>query len=113
VSTTAILIGVALVVIGIAGFVATGSTAKTALIPAYFGAILGVLGAWARNPARRKAAMHIAVVIALLGFLASFGRLVTASPSGAAAVSMTLMAALTGIFVVLAVKSFIDARRKA
>jgi hypothetical protein len=109
--------GLALILLGGAGFVATGSTAQTALIPAYFGVVLGALGVWARNPARRKLAMHIAVAVALLGLLGSLpgvARLLSGTAERpAAAIAQTVMAVLTGIFVALGVKSFIDARRKA
>ena len=114
-STTAILIGLALVLLGVIGFVATGSSAPTALIPAYFGAALLLLGFIARNPQRRKLAMHIAVVVGLLGFLGAMrGPLQLLSGEAqrpAAAWAQTVMTLLMAIFVILSVKSFIDARR--
>jgi hypothetical protein len=116
VSNTALWIGLALIALGIGGFVATGSTAKTALIPAYFGAALALLGLLGRNPARRKLVMHIAVVVALLGFAGSVSGpvrlLAGTAPRPAAAVAQTIMAALTALFVALAVRSFIAARRE-
>jgi hypothetical protein len=115
VSNTAIAIGLILIVLGVAGFVATGSSAPTALIPAYFGAALVILGLLARNPARRKLAMHIAVVVGLLGFLGAvrgpMQLLAGTAQRPAAAWAQTIMALLMAIFVALAVKSFIDARR--
>lgn len=114
-STTTIVTGLALIVLGIGGFVATGSTAKTALIPAYFGGALLLLGLLARNPARRKLVMHLAVVVGLLGFLGSLrGPIQLLSGTAqrpAAAAAQTIMAALMALFVALCVKSFIDARR--
>jgi hypothetical protein len=115
VPTLTILIGAALIVLGVGGFVATGSTAKTALIPAYFGIAMVILGMLGRSAARLKLAMHLAVVVAVLGFAGSFPGVIAllsgTAERPAAAVAQAIMALLTGIFIVLAVKSFIDARR--
>lgn len=109
-----IVIGLLLVVLGVVPFAMTG--AKTSLIPAVVGALLVVLGAVARNANARKQAMHAAVIIGLLGFLLAAGRLVSSlaagkTPTPLAATSLGLMALLTGLFVVLCVRSFIAARR--
>jgi hypothetical protein len=116
VSTLTIVIGVALIALGVGGFVATGSEAKTALIPAGFGAVLVLLGALARNPARLKLTMHIAMVVALLGFAGSAPGAVKwlsgTAERPAAALAQTLMALLMLIFLALGIKSFVDARRK-
>jgi len=105
--------GVALIVLGLAGFAASGCVAATALIPAYFGVMLVLSGMLARSERRRKAAMHIAVVVGLAGFLGSLYSLVRRASDGTAtaASAQALMVVLTGIFVALCVKSFIDARR--
>ncbi len=105
--------GVALMLLGLAGFAASGGAAVTALIPAFFGAPLVLLGVLARNDKRRKLAMHIAVIVGLLGFLGALHSLITRASTAAAtaAAAQALMALLTGIFVALCVKSFIDARR--
>ena len=110
-----------LILLGIAGFVATGSHAPTALIPAFFGIVLLILGLLARtaDPKRRMLFMHIAVTLGLLGFLgtvSSFAGLarivhgeVIARP--AAVVEKSAMAIVTLIYVLLCVRSFIAARR--
>jgi len=112
-------IGVALILLGLIGYFATGARSLTALIPAFFGAALAALGRLSREGKRRKLVMHIAVIVGLLGFAGSvpgvwklirmLGGAEIARP--AAAVSQSIMAALTGVFVALCVKSFIDARR--
>lgn len=107
---------VALIVVGIVGYVPSGQ--KTALIPAIAGVVIGTCGAIALNPAARKHAMHAAVMVGMLGFLASAGRLVGALmsgnlPSGLGLFSLGAMALLTFIFVLLCVRSFIGARRQA
>ncbi|PWU05816.1 MAG: hypothetical protein C5B47_08450 [Verrucomicrobia bacterium] len=71
----AIFIGILLDILGIAGYVWTGSHSPTALIPAVIGTLLLILGIIAsRNPDMRKQAMHIAAIIAALGFLGSASR---------------------------------------
>lgn len=116
--STSIACGALLIAIGILGYIAGiihEATSLTALIPAAFGIVLFLLGVFARkSEGMRKHLMHAAVVVALLGFLATAGRLVSKigelsySASVVAQVSMALVCLL---FVILAVRSFIDARR--
>lgn len=116
-----ILFGFLLVIIAIIGYVATGHTHPTALIPAIFGLILIVSGATARttNEKRRMLAMHIAVTVGLLGFLFTAKALwqqfelwqgVTL-PLPAAIEEKAAMSALCLLFTLLCVRSFISARR--
>lgn len=116
--STSIACGTLLVLIGILGYVngvMTGLASLTALIPAAVGIILLLLGIIARkNEGLRKHLMHAAVVIALLGFIASAGRLVSRLGEltyNAAVVSQVSMALVCLLFVILAIKSFADARR--
>jgi hypothetical protein len=94
----------------------TDHESKTALIPAAVGVILILLGVFARmNEGLRKHLMHVAVIIALLGFIASAGRLlskVSELTYNAAVVSQVSMALVCLLFVILAIKSFVDARRR-
>ena len=112
--------GTLLVLIGILGYVngvMTNHRSVTALIPAFVGIVLLLLGVFARmREGLRKHLMHAAVVVALLGFLASAGRLVSRANElsyNAAVVSQVSMALVCLLFVILAVKSFMDARRQA
>ena len=81
--------------------------------------VLAVLGWLSRDDKRRKLVMHIAVVVGLLGFAGSVSgvpklfRMLDGEDIArpAAAISQSIMAVLTGFFVALCVKSFIDARR--
>jgi hypothetical protein len=111
-----------LVLLGLAGFVGTGSQYPTALIPTWFGLALGVFGflAIGPNPSRRKLFMHINVTIGLLGFLGAFIQAIKeyahARSAGIdlnkiAVGAQLAMAGLLFIYVALCVKSFIDARR--
>lgn len=117
-ASTTIALGVALIIIGLAGYLLTGMASVTALIPAFFGVVLAMLGLMARSDARRALAMHLAVFIALLGFLGTFRGLLQIGDAfagtaarPAAVVSQAIMAVLTLGYVVMAVRSFIAARR--
>ena len=116
--STSIACGTLLVLIGILGYingVMTNHASVTALIPAFVGIVLVLLGVIARkNDSLRRHLMHAAVIVALLGFLASAGRLLARFGElsyNAAVVSQVSMALVCLLFVVLAVKSFMDARR--
>ena len=116
--STTIALGVVLIVLGLAGYFLTGAASVTALIPAFFGIVIGLLGLLARDERRRKHAMHAAVFIALLGVLGTFRGLLqigsafdgTAAPP-AAIISQSIMAVLTLGYIVMAVRSFTAARR--
>lgn len=117
-ASTTIYFGILLVIIGAAGYVygmTIGHASPTALIPAAFGLVLAILGFVARAKDNlRKHIMHAAVVIALIGFIAALGSLFrngVPSSFGPGQISQISMAVVCLVFVILAVKSFIDARR--
>ena len=117
--STSIACGTLLLLIGILGYVngvMTNHASLTALIPAAFGIVLVLLGVFARmREGLRKHLMHVAVVIALLGFILTAGRLLSKLGElsySAAVVSQVSMALVCLLFVILAIKSFADARRK-
>ena len=119
-ATTTIAFGVVLIALGLGGYFGTDRVSPTALIPAAFGVLLVIFGALARDEQRRKLAMHIAVVVGLLGFLGTVSGLIelpTLISGGtvarpAAVISKSIMAALMAVYVAMCVKSFIDARRR-
>jgi hypothetical protein len=91
------------------------------LIPAFAGGLLLLCGVVALNEKARMHAMHAAVLVGLLGFLAAGGRgamgLMKLLSEGAdvnrrSLVFVWLMALLCGVFVVLCVNSFIQARKR-
>lgn len=107
-----------LILLGLAGYVGTGSQHPTALIPMWFGLPLAVFGwlAIGPNEGRRKLFMHINVTIGLLGFLGSASEIIRSYASGKPldAIAMASKFALAGlllIYVILCVRSFIAARR--
>ena len=118
-ATNAIVIGILLIALGLGSYFGTGMQSPTALIPSAFGLVLAGLGVMARDVAKRKMAMHIAAAVALVGYLACIPGLFKLPmilagevvPRPAAAISQSIMALLTAIFVVLAVRSFRQARR--
>jgi hypothetical protein len=110
-------LGVALIILGVAGYFLSGAVSLTALIPAAFGVVLVLAGLLARDERKRKHAMHAAVLVALLGFLGSLrgvmqiGSLFDGTAARpAAVVSQTIMAVLTLGYIVMAVRSFVQAR---
>jgi hypothetical protein len=119
VPTTTIALGVVLIVLGLAGYFLTGAVSLTALIPAAFGLVIALSGLMARDHRWRKHAMHAAVFVALLGFLGSVRGVLQigsffdgTAARPAAIVSQTIMALLTLGYIVLAVRSFVQARRR-
>lgn len=111
--------GVVLILLGVVGYVATGMVSVTALIPSFFGIVFVILGRLGSKENLRKHMMHVAAVLALLAVAGSFGgvlKLFTMLGGGdvarpAATISQAVMAVLSLGFVILCVKSFIDARR--
>jgi len=116
--TLALLVGAVLVAIGLGTYLGTGAHSGTALIPAALGVLIGLAGLVARNPRLRMHAMHVAVLVALLGVLGCIPGVLklpalldgTAQrPVAVAAQLATFVICLA--FVVSAVRSFIEARR--
>ena len=113
-SSTTVLFGALLTLLGLAGYFLTGASSPTALIPAIFGFLLVALGLLARSEPMRKHAMHAAATVALVGCGGALFSLMRASAGPGnpiATLSQAVMALLTAVFVGLCVKSFIDVRR--
>jgi hypothetical protein len=118
--TTTIITGCLLILLGILGYlngVRDGHASITALIPAFFGIVLVLLGYLAGRwdaPSRRSMFMHIAVLIGLIGFVVPAARLagkLSELTATAAVISQAVMALICLVFVLLCVRSFITARR--
>lgn len=115
---TAIYCGILLIIVGVVGYVygmSIGHASPTAFIPAAFGVVLAILGFVARaKDDLRKHIMHVAVIIGLIGFIAALGSMFRngiPTSIGAGPLSQIAMAVICLVFVILCVKSFIDARR--
>jgi hypothetical protein len=113
--TTTRLVGLVLMIVGIASYWLTGRTSITALIPAFLGVVFVLLAYVARNESARKHAMHVAVAIGLLGVLGTLGRAIPAIVAGQIARPAVIAQIVTGLllayYVFLGVQSFRAARR--
>lgn len=117
-----LVFAVLLISLGLGSYFGTGSQHPTALIPTWFGLALGLFGllAMSPDPGRRKLYMHINVTIGLLGFLGAAVRAITSygharsegiEPDKIALGAQLTMAGLLLIYVLMCVRSFIEARR--
>ena len=121
-----IVFGGILGLLGIYGYAESDRRSLTALIPCAFGVVLLICGGLSRSPLYRKHAMHVAVLVGLIGFVMpaimavpklpsviSDGNVLRADGSDAsrAIIMQTIMAAICLVFVILCVNSFIQARR--
>ena len=112
-------LGLVLIALGLGGYFGTGRESVTALIPALFGLPLLLLGLVALNERRRKHAIHIAVIVGLLGCVGTARGLMKlpvlltggeiARPTAVAV--QAAMAIVCLIYVLLCVRSFVKARR--
>lgn len=109
------LFGLILIVLGVASYVLTGRTSITAMIPAFFGAVLVILALVARKETARKHAMHAAVAVGMVGMLGALARGVPATmngdPTRPAVLAQLIMGGLLLIYVALGVRSFVEARK--
>ena len=120
--STTILFGTLLILLGIGSYayvMTTPNPSLTALIPAIFGIVLVLLGFVAKSKENlRKHLMHAAVVVALLGFLgtvSSFFKIPSLFDGTAArpvaVVAQLITALICLVYIILSVRSFIDARK--
>ena len=110
---------VLLMIVGLIIFFLTGHTHPTSLSPFFFGVVLLVLGFLARSESekQRMLVMHIAVTVALLGFIFPAVRVAMAWAKahailmGMAIREELLMAVICFVLVMLCVRSFIAIRK--
>ncbi len=115
-----ILLGVLLIFTGLAFFFWTGFEKKTALIPLPFGLLFLLFGYLAFSESKRKAVMHFASLLGLLGALPLFMGLpkVIALLQGEAvkrplaAVEMSIMGLLCTVYFLSCVKYFVDRQKE-
>lgn len=111
--------GVIFILMGLISYFGISSESITALIPAFFGIPMVILGWLGLKEKYLKHTMHGAAVLMLLGFFGTIGGLIkffkmlggveTARPS--AVTVQAIMALMCLVFLIFAVKSFIDARQ--
>ena len=115
-----IAFGIILIILGLVSYFDISSESVTALIPTFLGIPILILGFLALNEKYLKHAMHGVAVLALFGFGGTVGGLIKffrmmggevfERPS--AITIQAIMSVLCLIFLIFAIKSFIDARRK-
>ncbi len=115
-----IICGALLVLVGIVGYGTSEvqPPPMTALIPAFIGGGLIVLGALAFKDNLRKHVMHLAAMVGLIGALGGFMPIIRQikntgafDPTKKSAVSGELMILVCTVFVGMCVNSFIQARK--
>jgi hypothetical protein len=112
---TTMLFGALLMALSACGYFVAEQVSWTALIPAALGVLLLASGLLGLKQTFRKNAMHAAVFLALLGVagtaraLVDIGRKVLGDPG---LVVESITALLCAVFLWLAIKSFLDARRR-
>jgi uncharacterized membrane protein len=114
-----IAFGIILIILGLVSYFGISSESITALIPAFLGIPVLVLGIIALNEKYLKHSIHAVAILMLLGFGGTVGGLFKffrmlggeSFDRPSAITVQTIMALLCLVFLVLAVKSFIDARR--
>ena len=114
----AIVTGVLLIALSLGFAFVGGQFHPTAMIPGVIGLLILVCGLIAREESKRKHAMHAAVVLGVLGVLGSlrgapqWPNLFAGQPMASnAPLQQLLLFVICGVFVVLCVNSFINARR--
>lgn len=118
-SKITIAVGLILVAVGVIFFatadVPEGKSRVTALIPAFVGlpvALLGCLGCC--KPGARKHAAHVAVILTLLGTLGGIGmgfKNMGTEGKETAVMAQFIMGVVCLVHVILSVKSFIAAKK--
>ena len=113
--------GILLILLGILGYVATGSAHPTALIPVGIGLLFVLFGVMANTEDSKKRMlwMHISVTVALLVFLFMIPAAIdvfrlahgVSFPYPAAVEEKAALGLFSLIYVLFCVRSFINARR--
>lgn len=116
------VVAAVLILLGVGFYVGSGMESLTPLIPAAAGVLFGLLGALAslkRPPWLRPAAMHAAMVFAVLAFAGTVGGVrgvITLIQGGEherplAPILQSLTAVIVLVYLVLGIRSFLAARR--
>ena len=115
-----IAFGIILIILGLVSYFGISSESITALIPAFLGIPVFVLGLIALNEKYLKHTMHGAAVLMLLGFggtvggLIKFFRMMSGEvfERSSAITIQAIMALICLTYLIIAIKYFVNARRK-
>jgi predicted Na+-dependent transporter len=113
--------GILLILLGVFGYIATGSAHPTALIPTWIGILFVIFGLMANTEDAKKRMlwMHVSVTVALLTFLGMIPAAIdcfrlahgVSFPYPAAVEEKAALGLFSLIYVLFCVRSFIAARR--
>jgi uncharacterized membrane protein len=109
-----VIFGVLLSVLGLYGYFGMGRVSITALIPLFIGVPIIILGVLAFDEKRIKHSMHAASVLVLLGLIGSVYRFLQKVILGnidGSSIILIIMSVICIIFLILAINSFIVARK--
>jgi uncharacterized membrane protein (UPF0136 family) len=119
--TVTYIYAVLLFILGIVGYFASGRASITALIPAFFGIVLFVLGLLGRGEKTRRWVIGAAIVLAIVGFFATVSGLYdltamldngqVARPG--AVISRSVMSVLSLAYLGVAIGSALSSRRES
>jgi|GEM_PF-130255 len=112
---TTLLFGALFVVLGVVGYFVAEPSFWPVAVPGALGLALIVAALLGMKPSFRKNAMHAAVLAALLGLVGtarSLKELVERVLDKPGLIIESAAAILCGVFIWLAIKSFLDARRQ-
>ncbi|MDJ0954968.1 MAG: hypothetical protein QNJ81_14920 [Acidimicrobiia bacterium] len=111
-ATKAIVVGVALITLGVVVSLVSDSSSVTSLLPAMLGLIFVATGLIARSrPAISRHAMHLAAAVSLIAVVGSVGSAIGRGSTGWALFAQVVTAVLAAAFLQQAIVSFRDARR--
>ncbi len=106
-----ILFGVLLVAVGLGGYFLSDGDNPLSLAPAVLGVAMFVCGLVEARGAMRMMDMHVAALIGLVGFAGPLAALTQDAVQTATVLSNGLTSALSFVFVMLCINSFLEARR--
>jgi hypothetical protein len=109
-----VIFGILLSILGLYGYYGMGMGSITALIPVFIGVPIIILGVLAFDENKIKNSMHAASVLVLLGLIGSAYRLIQKIIIGNmddSSIILIIMIAICAIFLMLAINSFIEARK--
>ena len=109
-----VVFGIFLSVLGLYGYFGMGRVSVTALIPLFIGAPIIILGILSFDEKKIKHSMHAASILMLLGLIGSLYRLahkVSMENIDGSSIILIIMSMFCIIFLILAINSFIEARK--
>lgn len=106
------LLGGMLIILGVISYFATGGVSITALIPSFFGFVIGLIGASARNKKSLKRPVGIVSLLALVGLFATVDGVIDLfTEISGQAISKALMAIFCLLYLIIAANWFLNSKQ--